>query len=683
MKKSALKFTLLTTIIFSILLLNQNFCTYADNPITNYKFDVNFDEASKLLVGTEDINYTNNYGKPLDSLVLHLYPDSYNTTKTLPSIGDNNDRTLDDSQIGNITLSSVKINDNSVKYIDDKQVLKIKLDTPLENGNQIKIKINFTVKIPSGTDRMGYKNDVYSVTNWYPIMSIYDPNTQTWDENEFNPIGESNYSDTSDYEVTIHTPKDIITATTGEITSNTTTNDTKTINIISHKTRDFVFMMSKYYRILTTTVDGVKINSFYIYDGKSPDSPALGKKMLDVVTDSFKFYNEVYGKYPYPELTIAETYLAGGAMEYPALLQMGKYEAISKSSLDDHSSWLEDAAAHETGHQWWYVAVGDNEFKEPMMDESINTYSTAYYFEKRYGKYNHNGLLMQIHNNLVKMSTNPIASSVDKFTSWNDYSNVIYSKGPELFEDIRTRLGDDTMLKVLKTYFSRFEFKNGSIKDFEAVLGEIGGNDIETYFDTAVHSPSYYPTNLEITPSERKHIGNLYTIDDIKNLEESKGLTLSSMLLRGMEGEKVDIVVPSKITGTQSEKVLSYTKKLRNDLNNLFDVPVNIIKDTAVNSSILKDNLIVIGNLKDNSLLNSTKNNLPIKESKTNTLFKKYSLPSKNLSGTFLIKNPKDSKKLMLVVYWMDNPVNYDLILDNSDQFIINYGESREIRGQI
>lgn len=677
--KLCLGFCLLVFIIFSF----NSLKSYADSSLTKYKIDINFDETAKTLKSEELITYTNNYNTPLNNLVLHLYPDSYKSVSTLPVIGNDIRPVLKEAQIGSITINEVTIDNKPITFTSDNQILKFNLDAPLNKGASVNIKISFTVKIPSGDDRLGYINDVYSITNWYPLMSIYDPSSGTWDENKYNPVGESNYSDCSDYDITLTTPKNIITASTGTVSSERISGGSKTIIVNAHKVRDFVFMMSKYYKIISATVDGVKINSYYIYNDSSKDTGGTAKTLLDVVCSSEKFYSKSFGKYPYPELNLVETYLSGGAMEYPALIQMGKYQPMTENEIKYHSSWLEDAAAHETGHQWWYVAIGNNEFKEPMMDESINTFATAYYFEKTYGKYTTGSTTMKIRNNLVTGKTMPINSSVDKFSSWEDYQTTIYQRGPEIFEDLRTRLGDAKFLEILQTYFSRFEFKNGSIKDFANVIGEISNSATQTYFEQAINEDNYYPNNLLFNATDKKHLADQDIISDLQLREDTKGLTIGSILLRGLQGENLNVVIPSKLSASEGKVVNSYVNNLKANCLKLYDLKVNIIKDDAITSKQLGENLIVLGNFENNKVLKSDTSNLPLKISTTQAIIKNYTVSNKNLSGMYLIKNPKNTKNLLLVVYWKDALYKYDFFFDNMDQFIINYGKGAEVRGQL
>jgi hypothetical protein len=681
MRKKNLKFGLVLCIFILTMFSFYYINSYAENTLTQYNIDVNFDNNTKMLTGSEDITYTNNYNTPLNDIVLHLYPDSYNKSSTLPAIGDTNSN-LSPEQIGDITINDTLVNNSPINFSQDNQVLKFQLSTPLKSNEQITIHINFTVKIPLGTDRMGYTSDVFSVTYWYPIMSIYDVTTNTWDENKYNPIGESNYSDASNYVVTLHTPKNIVTATTGKVVNESISGDTKTLEINANKVRDFVFMMSKYYKVLEADVNGVKIKSYYIYDEKSKNTESAAKNILDIVSDSEKFYSKTFGKYPYPELDVVETYLTGGAMEYPALIQMGKYSPLPKNAKDDHSSWLENAAAHETGHQWWYVAVGNNEFKEPMMDESINTYCTSYYFEKRYGKYNGNGITMQFRQNLIGTSL-PINSSVDKFANWDQYTTVIYSKGPEVFEDLRNRVGEEKFINILRTYFSRFEFKNGSIKDFMEVVGEIGGQNVKTVLENGINSQNYSPKNILINTEEKKSINNLNLKSTLEGHEATNGLTLSSMLLRGLSGQKIDFVIPSKLSASDSKGLLLYVNSIKATYEKSYNIKINILKDNAITNKQLSDDLIVLGTPNTNIVLKKLEPQLPVQVNSKSFTLKDNKIKTTNAAGIYIIKNPKDKNKMLMVIFWMNSFHKYDFINDNMYQYIVNYGKDNELRGQL
>ena len=63
---------------------------------------------------------------------------------------------------------------------------------------------------------------------------------------------------------------------------------------------------------------------------------------------------------------------------------------IFAESGDAISNLLYYTIAHELGHEWYPMMIGNNETNYPFMDEGFNTYITATAAENRYGN---NGML--------------------------------------------------------------------------------------------------------------------------------------------------------------------------------------------------------------------------------------------------------------------------------------------------
>jgi aminopeptidase N len=67
-----------------------------------------------------------------------------------------------------------------------------------------------------------------------------------------------------------------------------------------------------------------------------------------------------YGPYSSTELDVVMVPFKHGGMEYPELIFA--YPAA-------------EAVVHEIAHQWWYGLVGDDQYREPWLDESFATFS--------------------------------------------------------------------------------------------------------------------------------------------------------------------------------------------------------------------------------------------------------------------------------------------------------------------
>ena len=637
--------------------------------LTEYNMNLRLDTENHIIYGEEIVSMVNSYNSELSELVFHLYPDSYKSYETRPVIGGfyimDEIPELDEAEKGYIEIESVHVNNYEKEFTTDNQVLKIPLEKVLKKGDKAEIKIKFKLKIPLGADRFHHAGGEYSLTNWHPILSIYDEKNKKWDENPFHPIGESNYSDVSNYNVKLTVPKNMVVAPTGSIIGEETEGENKTLDIKAEKVRDFVIIMSPNYKVKTKEVDGIKISNYYIpKDRRSKSEPAEKSAdiILNEVAKTVKFMNKTVGKYPYSELRIAETDLSGGAMEYPQVIQMGGYYDLSNLDLEDYAPFSLEAAVHETMHQWWYVGVGNNEFKEPFLDESLTVYMTAYYFEKEYGKYHQNGVSRQVRGNIHPYgvgSGSAINSSVADFTEWGDYSEVIYrSKGPGFFEDLRQRIGEEKFIKFLQRYYEKYLFKNATIADLLNTIGEVAGDEIQDIMKKATEDPKYYPKNIQLSEEEQAEFHKSNDKKDIKRKEQQYGIITDSIILRALEGEELIIVKPD---GTrQDENIAYFIENMVSAFKYNYNIDIKVVEESKLTSKDKKENLLLVGFPKEHNLMREMSKDLPINIYDEKIKIKGISIENKNVSGTFIAKNPNNEERLVLVIFIDENKVAKD-----------------------
>ncbi len=103
----------------------------------------------------------------------------------------------------------------------------------------------------------------------------------------------------------------------------------------------------------TTVVVGVA-------DGAAGDPKALAARhaqALDQLAARF-------GEYPYPRLTIGVTTSLTGGIEFPTHIFLGS--GVATFHL-----------VHEVAHQWFYALAGNDQFRDPWLDESFATYGQS------------------------------------------------------------------------------------------------------------------------------------------------------------------------------------------------------------------------------------------------------------------------------------------------------------------
>lgn len=87
-------------------------------------------------------------------------------------------------------------------------------------------------------------------------------------------------------------------------------------------------------------------------------------KFADQTKSIMDFYTKLVGPYPYKSIDIClfDVPNAGG-MEYAELVTCNVDLAFDTPQ----------SLSHELGHQWFYLSVGNDEFVEPWIDESITS----------------------------------------------------------------------------------------------------------------------------------------------------------------------------------------------------------------------------------------------------------------------------------------------------------------------
>jgi hypothetical protein len=663
--------------------------TTVKSNLTQYNINTKFDDAIKTFTSTETVNFTNTYGENLTSLAFHLYADSYNSAKTMPDLGREKE-SLKKDEIGNIIITKVTIDNKEMKFTQNNQILKIKPTTCIKPKQSINVQINFKLKLPMSQNRLGYFNNVYSVTNWYPIISIYDTKTDKWDENPFHPTGESNYSDISNYNVSINVPDNMILASTGITKSSKKAEKvTKTYTITAENVRDFAFIMSPNFKVMTKKCGDITVNSFYLNDEDyAEESSKRAEELLDLSIDSLKFFSDTFGNYPYKEFDTVETYVEGFAMEYPQLIQMGKYYPKS----DDDITFLEEATVHEVGHQWWYVTVGNNEFKNSFLDESLTAFSTAYYFEKKYGKYSSAGITVGLRAkiDIFKGCSTAINVPVDQIKN-NEWGKLVYGMGALVFENLRQKVGEQEFLKIIKTYYAKNTLKNATLEGLLSVINEIGGKEAKDQVLSDINSKNFNPKNLALTKSELDVLWKANakktkpqreaTKQWIMNFTQKNENNFASFFVKALDNYDVYLIKPSNCKMSKATKKIfdNNLDMLKMTLKGGFALNIIIKEDKDLTKKELKEkSLIFLGDSTENTALKSAIDKFPIGFSKDEITFNDVTIKNKNISGMLVADASKNKNNNVLIILGLDKIKDFNMLTSNYDlydkQFALYFG---------
>jgi hypothetical protein len=380
------------------------------------------------------------------------------------------------SQINSITSNSTQ-EQLEYTYGKDQSIILVSLgkkDT-IEPGENYSLTINMKTDIPNRGDRFGYRETeqgtLFALSFCFPYIA--DNINGEWNTDPYFDDGENRSSDIADYIVKLHTPKDYTIAIPG---NETTENGVTTVT--TNAVRDFAIVACNFMTKESFTVDDITVNSYY-FDGKEDKTYRAATKAT--ATDSLKIFNEKIGKYPYTELDIVPCLFGFGygGMEYPGLIMINASGFYDGPFFDAISH--EDKISHEIAHQWFYSAVGNNEYREAWIDEGFATlmekdiygltpcdaHDVISEIEEDYPDIT---MKEQNRTEMIEYAREYYEGiylniAPDEFPEDRYYGDAEYYGSYAFLEEVRILIGDEAFMKMLQEYYETFYMKTVKTQD--------------------------------------------------------------------------------------------------------------------------------------------------------------------------------------------------------------------------
>jgi hypothetical protein len=425
--------------------------------LTQYDLRATLNYARHHLSVDEEIAYTNQTDEPISDLLLIVEPARYPGVFQLNSLSWRDGQPIPD-------------------YTREIGLIRIPLAEPLAPGEEVVLSLSYDLNLPSPSPSyygrpvpFGYSSRQTNLVDWYPFIPPYVPG-EGWLAHRAGPFGEHLAYDVADFEVQIQlsdsNPDLVIAASApAEIT-----NDWYLYQFTG--ARNFSWSVSDQYILSTTTVDSVAVLAYYF-----PVNTEAGESVLQTTAEALELYNDLFGPYPRKTLTVVEADFLDG-MEYDGLyfLSKGFYNLYSGGPAD----YLTAIAAHETAHQWWYSAIGNDQALEPWLDEALSTYSERLFFENlhpqgldwwwtyRINYYEPRGW---------------VDGSIYNPEGYRAYRDAVYLNGALFLEDLRNLIGDEPFFEFLYAYSQGYYQRIASGDDFFAMLEDYSQANISPLLD--------------------------------------------------------------------------------------------------------------------------------------------------------------------------------------------------------
>lgn len=445
--------------------------------LSSYQINAVLDTENMTVAAEETVKYVNNNEVTLDSVYFHLYPAAYREGARFSPVETryHEEAYPNGMSYGGIEINSVSVNGETAVYEiggQDEDILIVNT-AALEPTDEVEIKIGFDLTIPQIRHRFGYLNNVVNLGNWYPVAAIYE--NGGWRTDPYYSVGDPFYSEVADYNVSITTPAGWIISGPGTVSASIDGGETTTV-FNAEKVRDFAMVAGENMFMDEAKAGDVTLRYYYVSDPKA-------EYRMKLIKDSLNTFNDLFGAYPYAQLSVVQTNFQQGGMEYPQIVYISN--ALNESLYDE-------AIIHEIAHQWWYGVVGNDEINSAWMDEGLTEYSTSVFYEKNpsYGvdfddriadAMKGYVLFNEVYEVQIAGDTS-MNRPLNEYFSSIDYAYHTYVKGELMFDSVRHLIGDEPFFTALRTYYSGHMYKIAKPDDMIAEFEKASKMNLKTLF---------------------------------------------------------------------------------------------------------------------------------------------------------------------------------------------------------
>jgi aminopeptidase N len=294
------------------------------------------------------------------------------------------------------------------------------------------------------------------LANAVPLLAVRD--AKGWHLPRYTPEGMSFYAVAGSFRVAFDTPRGLDVASTGVVSTRRPLPGGRLEQVVTaRRVRDFAFVAGRLER-LSADAGGIRVNVW-----RDPSTPLpVARGALRQAQRSLAFDGRLFGPYPYPyrELDVViGDYPDFGGQEEPQLV-ITHPEAPT--------------VAHEVAHQWWYGVVGVDEYAAPWLNEGFASYTQA----RELGEAA--SLCQQVS---WPEPRDRLGLGMDYWSGRPDeFGAVVYGQGACLLQDLSRTLGRPAFDRLLRQWYVRNRFGNGTTAGFQRLAQVVSGRDLTAFW---------------------------------------------------------------------------------------------------------------------------------------------------------------------------------------------------------
>ncbi|OJX29362.1 MAG: aminopeptidase [Chryseobacterium sp. 36-9] len=501
-----------------------------------YNVNVKVDAKTKIVSGSETIQYSNNSPDELKVLAIR-FVNNVNKPQSGRAGYTPKDALTDGLKIKSFFINSEKYNINS----DDWSTVEaVKLTKPLASKSQTEIKIEWEYPLAKESGREGQIDpETFYVAYSFPRVSVYD-DYNGWDMLQHNGRQEF-YNDFNDYSFSISAPKNFVVWSTGDFLNpdevlqpeylkrfKESLKSDKIIHIANaEEMKSGKVTKQNDWNIWKFRADHIvdfcfALSNHYVWDASSVQLKTkrasvqsaynAGAKDFEQYTEwmryNLKWFTDNWPgvEYPFPVMTAIQGY---ADMEYPMM--------INDTSIPDDLRDARLTADHEIAHTYFPFYMGINETRYAYMDEGWATMLEYLIGIDENGKEAADQFMKNFR---VKRWINDASTEQDQpiimlssQLSGAGYGNNAYVKPALSYLALKDYLGDELFKKALHHYMDNWHGKHPIPWDYFNSMNTGSGKNLNWFFNNWFYTNNYI--DLKISFFSQKENQTILTVDNV------------------------------------------------------------------------------------------------------------------------------------------------------------------------
>jgi hypothetical protein len=251
-----------------------------------------------------------------------------------------------------LTVSKVRVN-GAFRTISRPNATTLVVQHELAAGGRVKASMKWTLQMPRApTERLAVGDRTIRLNSFFPLLAW---DGDGWALDRPAPFLETWTSPSADFDVGLTVPKGLRVFATG---SRVGSGQWRAIAV-----RDFALAVGSYRVARTTAHAPAPVSVTAAVESKL----VAARPFLVEAVRALEWLSARYGPYPWTTFTVVvvEDQTGMWGQEYPTFI------LLTAGSLV--------LTPHEAAHQWFYALVGNNQARDPWLDEALAQWSLARY----------------------------------------------------------------------------------------------------------------------------------------------------------------------------------------------------------------------------------------------------------------------------------------------------------------